>query len=95
MNSVEETGRHSGHYFFILTHHSNKERKRVGYIWFLPSMVLSDWIDTNDNFPFVAKCFIKSTQMIKMLKNRGFNLFSTSQTGTQLLVRYPKNILSP
>lgn len=63
----------------------NKAFRGKGY----GSILVSDMLDANTH-PMMAKCLAKSSQMAEMLKRRGFTLYETLPSGTQILLRDPR-----
>ncbi len=113
-----ETGKYTGHFFYILTRESDKQR--IGFIWLnvapdpamqsaleiravcinknfrgkgYASIMLDEWLQSYPQYPFQAKCYPRSTQMIEMLKRRGFYVFNTAASGNMFLVRNRMNAI--
>jgi ribosomal protein S18 acetylase RimI-like enzyme len=65
----------------------NKNFRGKGYA----SIMLDEWLQSYPQHPFQAKCYPRSTQMIEMLKRRGFYVFDTAASGNTFLVRNRMN----
>lgn len=57
----------------------------------IASTVLDNWLDTYSEQRFQARCYAKSTQMIEMLKRRGFYIYHTDFEGSVSLARDTKS----
>ncbi|ELY2528008.1 GNAT family N-acetyltransferase, partial [Cronobacter sakazakii] len=56
----------------------------------LGSTLLTDMLESNPHQPLMARCYENSSQMAEMLKRRGFTLYETLPSGTQILLRDPR-----
>lgn len=57
----------------------------------IASKVLDSWLDMYSGQRFQARCYAKSTQMIEMLKRRGFYIYHTDHEGSVSLARDGKS----